>query len=171
MTSPLPTSRRPGVVAVHSVDRFVFTVPDLAEAQRFYTAFGLDVRRPGQLTAVVARPPVFGARLKSLDDRAARAVPGVKAVLRVRCSSLPRAVSVPVAGCMNEVFISMVTMPMVLSTLRAAVARATSSKVINEPPWATLKELRCSGSGVKRNSDSPSSKNTISKPRCSTNGM
>ncbi len=46
-------------------------------------AFGLDVRRPGQLTAVVARPPVFGARLKSVDDRAARAVAGVKAVLRV----------------------------------------------------------------------------------------
>ena len=46
-------------------------------------AFGLDVRRPAQLTAVVARPPVFGARLKSVDDRAARAVQGVKAVLRV----------------------------------------------------------------------------------------
>jgi isoquinoline 1-oxidoreductase beta subunit len=46
-------------------------------------AFGIDVRRPGQLTAVVARPPVFGARLRSVDDSAARAVRGVKAVLRV----------------------------------------------------------------------------------------
>jgi isoquinoline 1-oxidoreductase beta subunit len=45
--------------------------------------FGIDVRLPGQLTAVVARPPVFGARLASLDDSAARAVKGVKAVLRV----------------------------------------------------------------------------------------
>ncbi len=45
--------------------------------------FGIDVRRPGQLTAVVARPPVFGARLRSVDDSAARAVKGVKAVLRV----------------------------------------------------------------------------------------
>ena len=45
--------------------------------------FGIDVRRPGQLTAVVARPPVFGARLRSVDDSAARAVRGVKAVLRV----------------------------------------------------------------------------------------
>ncbi len=45
--------------------------------------FGIDVRRPGQLTAVVARPPVFGARLSSVDDGAARAVKGVKAVLRV----------------------------------------------------------------------------------------
>jgi isoquinoline 1-oxidoreductase subunit beta len=45
--------------------------------------FGIDVKLPGQLTAVVARPPVFGARIASLDDAAARAVPGVRAVLRV----------------------------------------------------------------------------------------
>lgn len=45
--------------------------------------FGIDVRRPGQLTAVIARPPVFGAKLRSVDDGAARAVKGVKAVLRV----------------------------------------------------------------------------------------
>lgn len=45
--------------------------------------FGIDVRRPGQLTAVVARPPVFGAKLTAVDDAAARAVKGVKAVLRV----------------------------------------------------------------------------------------
>ncbi|MBX3604345.1 MAG: xanthine dehydrogenase family protein molybdopterin-binding subunit [Piscinibacter sp.] len=46
-------------------------------------AFGIDTRLPGQLTAVIARPPVFGARLASVDDAAARAVRGVKAVLRV----------------------------------------------------------------------------------------
>ncbi|MBI3199042.1 MAG: xanthine dehydrogenase family protein molybdopterin-binding subunit, partial [Rhodospirillales bacterium] len=45
--------------------------------------FGIDVRLPGQLTAVVARPPVFGAHLASVDDSAARAIKGVKAVLRV----------------------------------------------------------------------------------------
>jgi hypothetical protein len=39
------SSRRPGVVAVHSVDRFVFAVPDLAVAQKFYATFGLDVRQ------------------------------------------------------------------------------------------------------------------------------
>ncbi|WP_077033520.1 xanthine dehydrogenase family protein molybdopterin-binding subunit [Pelomonas sp. KK5] len=46
-------------------------------------SYGIDTRRPGQVTAVVARPPVFGAKLVSVDDKAARAVPGVKAVLRV----------------------------------------------------------------------------------------
>ena len=37
-------SRRAGVCAAHSVNQFVFSVPDLAEAERFYAAFGLDVR-------------------------------------------------------------------------------------------------------------------------------
>ena len=45
--------------------------------------FGIDVQLPGMLTAVVAHPDVFGAKIKSLDDTAAKAVPGVKAVLRV----------------------------------------------------------------------------------------
>jgi isoquinoline 1-oxidoreductase beta subunit len=45
--------------------------------------FGIDTRLPGQLTAVVARPLVFGARVASLDDSAARAIKGVRAVLRV----------------------------------------------------------------------------------------
>ncbi|MDP3798166.1 MAG: xanthine dehydrogenase family protein molybdopterin-binding subunit [Polaromonas sp.] len=46
-------------------------------------AYGIDVRLPGMLTAVVVHPPVFAGKVKSLDDAAARAVPGVKAVLRV----------------------------------------------------------------------------------------
>lgn len=36
---------RAGDHSVHSLDRFVFTVPDLDEAARFYDAFGLEVRR------------------------------------------------------------------------------------------------------------------------------
>lgn len=42
---PEPAHRPRGAVGVHSIDRFVFTVPDLAEAERFYRAFGLDPRR------------------------------------------------------------------------------------------------------------------------------
>ena len=40
--------RRNGVTAVHSLNRFVFSVPDLDVAERFYTEFGLDVRREGK---------------------------------------------------------------------------------------------------------------------------
>lgn len=46
-------------------------------------AYGIDLRLPGMLTAVVARPPVFGAKLKAVDDTAAKNVKGVRAVLRV----------------------------------------------------------------------------------------
>jgi isoquinoline 1-oxidoreductase beta subunit len=46
-------------------------------------SYGMDVRLPGMLTAVVAHPPVFAGKVRSLDDAAARAVPGVKTVLRV----------------------------------------------------------------------------------------
>jgi isoquinoline 1-oxidoreductase beta subunit len=45
--------------------------------------FGLDVILPGMLTAVVARPPVFGAKVAKLDATAALKVPGVKAVEQV----------------------------------------------------------------------------------------
>jgi isoquinoline 1-oxidoreductase beta subunit len=45
--------------------------------------FGLDVIIPGMLTAVVARPPVFGGKVAKLDVSAALKVPGVKAVEQV----------------------------------------------------------------------------------------
>ena len=48
-----------------------------------HQSYGIDTRLPGMLTAVVAHPPVFAAKLKSLDDSAAKAIKGVKAVLRV----------------------------------------------------------------------------------------
>jgi catechol 2,3-dioxygenase-like lactoylglutathione lyase family enzyme len=40
--------RRPNALGVHSLDRFVFTVPDVAAAERFYGIFGLDTRRDGK---------------------------------------------------------------------------------------------------------------------------
>jgi isoquinoline 1-oxidoreductase beta subunit len=45
--------------------------------------FGMDVQFPGLRTAVVARPPVFGAKVKAFDASAARAVPGVEQVVQV----------------------------------------------------------------------------------------
>ena len=45
--------------------------------------FGIDVKRPNLLTAVIARPPVFGATLKAFDAEAAKALPGVKEVVQV----------------------------------------------------------------------------------------
>lgn len=60
--------------------------------------FGIDVHLPGQLTAVVARPPVFGGKIASLDDSAARATKGVKAVLRVPLDGGAQGVAVIAEG-------------------------------------------------------------------------
>jgi isoquinoline 1-oxidoreductase beta subunit len=46
--------------------------------------FGIDVHVPGMLTAVIARPPVFGARVKSFDAAKAKAFPGVRDVFAIR---------------------------------------------------------------------------------------
>jgi isoquinoline 1-oxidoreductase subunit beta len=50
--------------------------------------FGIDVRVPGMLFAVIARCPFFGGRLQSFDPSAAKTVPGVQAVFAV--PPLPR---------------------------------------------------------------------------------
>ncbi|WP_225771682.1 xanthine dehydrogenase family protein molybdopterin-binding subunit [Inquilinus sp. Marseille-Q2685] len=45
--------------------------------------FSIDVRRPGQLTALVAHPPRFGGTAKSVDSTAAKQVPGVVDVVTI----------------------------------------------------------------------------------------
>jgi isoquinoline 1-oxidoreductase beta subunit len=45
--------------------------------------FGLDLDLPGMKTAVVARPPVFGGRVKTFDDKAARSIEGVREVFEI----------------------------------------------------------------------------------------
>ena len=42
------SSRRAGTLGVHSLNRFVISVPELDVAQKFYGTFGLDVRREGK---------------------------------------------------------------------------------------------------------------------------
>lgn len=51
--------------------------------------FGLDIKVPGMLYATIARAPGFGGILESMDDKAARAIPGVLDIIR-----LPNSVAV-----------------------------------------------------------------------------
>ncbi|RYZ93773.1 MAG: xanthine dehydrogenase family protein molybdopterin-binding subunit, partial [Proteobacteria bacterium] len=44
--------------------------------------FGIDIRLPGMLYAVVSRPPIPGASLGSVNEKAARNVPGVVDVVK-----------------------------------------------------------------------------------------
>ena len=45
--------------------------------------FGIDVKLPGMLHAVIARSPVFGGKLATVNDTAAKTVPGVKQIVRI----------------------------------------------------------------------------------------
>jgi isoquinoline 1-oxidoreductase beta subunit len=54
--------------------------PDLVVGKAHY---GIDVRVPGMLYATVLRAPVFGAKVASVDDTKAKAVAGVKHIVRL----------------------------------------------------------------------------------------
>jgi isoquinoline 1-oxidoreductase beta subunit len=45
--------------------------------------YGIDVRLPGMKFATLAQSPVFGGRLKRVDDTAAKAVKGVRQIVRL----------------------------------------------------------------------------------------
>ena len=51
--------------------------------------YGIDAKVPGMLYAVVARPPVFGGKVKKFDAARALAVPGVKKVFEVPAVEMP----------------------------------------------------------------------------------
>jgi isoquinoline 1-oxidoreductase subunit beta len=59
---------------------------EVAEKVNGSGKFGLDVRLPGMLRAVLARPPTQGDTPKSVDDAAARAVRGVITVVALGTS-------------------------------------------------------------------------------------
>jgi isoquinoline 1-oxidoreductase beta subunit len=45
--------------------------------------YGIDVRPPGVKIATLAQSPVFGGRVKSVDDTAAKAIKGVRQIVRL----------------------------------------------------------------------------------------
>jgi isoquinoline 1-oxidoreductase beta subunit len=46
--------------------------------------FGLDYKREGMLIAMIAHPPAFGMKMRSVDDSAARAMPGIRDVFTIK---------------------------------------------------------------------------------------
>jgi len=61
-------------------DRARLDVPDKTCGKAI---FGIDISVPGMLLALIARPPVFGATMKSFDDSKTRKISGVKAVVAI----------------------------------------------------------------------------------------
>ena len=60
--------------------------PDITVGQAKY---GIDIRLPGMLHAVIARPPVLGGKLVRYDDAAALKVPGVVRVVTIEPTAGP----------------------------------------------------------------------------------
>lgn len=64
-------------------------IVDLADMITGAAQYGMDLRRDGMLVAVIARPPVYGGTVKSVDSSAAEKVPGVERVVRLDSTPLP----------------------------------------------------------------------------------
>ncbi len=58
-------------------------ITDLKKIVTGRAVYGIDARLENQLFAVAARPPVVGGKIKSLDDSAAKALPGVVAIIKL----------------------------------------------------------------------------------------
>jgi CO/xanthine dehydrogenase Mo-binding subunit len=54
--------------------------PDLLKGK---SAYGIDVRVPGMLFAAVLTPPIFGAKVATVDEEKAKLVPGVKQFVKI----------------------------------------------------------------------------------------
>jgi isoquinoline 1-oxidoreductase beta subunit len=70
------------------------TVPRIVKGE---STFGIDVKRPGMVYAVVARPPQLFGTLGSVDDTKALAVPGVLSTVRLP-DAKPPAMFQPLGG-------------------------------------------------------------------------
>src|SRR5262249_10645399 len=57
---------------------------DTLDKIRGRTTYGIDVRLPGMLNAALIQCPVFKGTLKSVDDTKARAMPGVRSIVRLK---------------------------------------------------------------------------------------
>jgi isoquinoline 1-oxidoreductase beta subunit len=55
--------------------------PDIVTGKPLY---GSDIRVNGMLIAMISHPPAFGMKLKSYDDSAARAMPGIRDVFTIK---------------------------------------------------------------------------------------
>ena len=77
LAGPIPDDT--GAAAAPAVGPLRLEAPDIVSGRARFVA---DVRLEGLLRGAVARPPQRGATPASVDDRAARAMPGVVAIVR-----------------------------------------------------------------------------------------
>ncbi len=88
---PLPADSEVTLRPASELQRVGRALPhvDAPEIVTGRAVFGADVRLPGMLTAVIARPPVPGGSLAAHDDAAALAIPGVRKVVALPAPTPP----------------------------------------------------------------------------------
>lgn len=96
---PVP---KPGEVTLKRPDAFRYIgkdvpIVDLFDMTTGRARYGIDQTMREMKVAVVARPPVYGGTVASVDDAAARAVPGVERVVRIKPTPPPSGFQ-PVGG-------------------------------------------------------------------------
>jgi isoquinoline 1-oxidoreductase beta subunit len=64
---------------------------DLVPMTTGTAVYGADVTLPGMKVAVIARPPVWGGKVVTVDDGEARKVPGVERIVRIPETAIPSA--------------------------------------------------------------------------------
>ncbi len=64
------------------------SIYDLHDITTGKAVYGADVHVPGMKFAVIARPPVVGGKVKSVDDSAAKAVAGVEQIVQLEGANL-----------------------------------------------------------------------------------
>ncbi len=65
------------------------SIVDLHDITTGKAIYGADIMLPGMKVAVISRPPAVGEKIKSVNDKAARAVPGVEAIEMLPISIMP----------------------------------------------------------------------------------
>jgi isoquinoline 1-oxidoreductase subunit beta len=78
---PVPTDVKPKDPATYNRIGKSASRVDSREKSTGKAIFTQDIKLPGMLTAVVAHPPRFGAKVKSFDAAQAKAIKGVKSVV------------------------------------------------------------------------------------------
>ena len=85
-----PSLKSPSDFKLIGTDRPKLDTQDKATGKAVFT---MDATRPDMLTVVIARPPLFGAKVKSVDDTDARKIKGV-----VDVKKIPQGVAVYAKG-------------------------------------------------------------------------
>lgn len=104
--------------------------------------FGIDYQRPGMLIAMITHAPAFGMKLKSVDDSAARSMPGIKDIFSIKV----------LQDDYERQFFDTCTftnLVVVVGNSTWEVLNAKKALRIEWEPFADYTETRSSNSGVK----------------------